>query len=288
MNLFYDTRALWGRQSGLAHATAQIAETPSDTIYGVKRMQESYEALIGSSDYDDSRLWADAWCAAFVWRKTKAFPYPITEDVFRKIEANPASIPDWMRGEIKRLAGQYQFFHWHLAFPDVFRVPTGDELPENEATGWRGGFDVVLGNPPWERLQFEERTFFADRQPEIYNEPSQAKRRKMIQGLKDHSPVLYNAWTNARRQVEAEANFLRSSRRFPLSTADKFNLYAVFSDLALELYNLKGRGGIIVKAGFITDKLCSELFAHTLKSGNLAMQILRFAMSGAFSRAVCA
>jgi hypothetical protein len=54
-----------------------------------------------------------------------------------------------MRREIERLTEQYQFFHWHLAFPDVFRIPAKDEIPENEQTGWSGGFDVVLGNPPY-------------------------------------------------------------------------------------------------------------------------------------------
>ena len=129
----------------------QIAETPDDTIYSVKHKEKRYEALIRSSDYDDSRLWADAWCAAFVWKKTKAFPYPITEEVFRKIETNPHSIPHWMREEIQRLAEGYQFFHWHLAFPDVFRVPGKDEVAENKEAGWSGGFNVLLGNSPWER-----------------------------------------------------------------------------------------------------------------------------------------
>ena len=63
--------------------------------------------------------------------------------------------------EIRRLAEQYQFFHWHLAFPDVFRVPVGDEEPENEQAGWNGGFDVVLGNPPWERIKLQEKEWFA-------------------------------------------------------------------------------------------------------------------------------
>ena len=46
--------------------------------------------------------------------------------------------------EIERLATQYRFFHWHLAFPDVFRVPAAGQRPENGQTGWNGGFDLVL------------------------------------------------------------------------------------------------------------------------------------------------
>ncbi|MGB9408102.1 MAG: UvrD-helicase domain-containing protein, partial [Terracidiphilus sp.] len=48
---------------------------------------------------------------------------------------------------------QYQFFHWHLAFPDVFQVPLPDKGAENDQAVWNGGFDVVLGNPPWVRQE---------------------------------------------------------------------------------------------------------------------------------------
>jgi type I restriction-modification system DNA methylase subunit len=44
---------------------------------------------------------------------------------------------------------QHQFFHWHEAFPDVFRVPVDGEQPDNEQIGRSGGFDIVLGNPPY-------------------------------------------------------------------------------------------------------------------------------------------
>jgi hypothetical protein len=63
-----------------------------------------------------------------------------------------------MRREIERLAEQYQFFHWHLAFPEVFKMPKKGEMPENGQTGWSGGFDVVLGNPPWESNELKEKS----------------------------------------------------------------------------------------------------------------------------------
>lgn len=64
-----------------------------------------------------------------------------------------------MKQEIIRLRDQYQFFHWHLAFPDVFTPmlePTADDV-----TGWSGGFNIVLGNPPWEMMELSEKEFFA-------------------------------------------------------------------------------------------------------------------------------
>ena len=88
--------------------------------------------------------------------RRRTFPYPVTEEVFRSIEHNPFDIAPWMREEIERLAGEYQFFHWHLEFPEVFAaeprlqaVKTAD--PGKDADWEWGGFDVVLSNPPWER-----------------------------------------------------------------------------------------------------------------------------------------
>lgn len=72
-----------------------------------------------------------------------------------------------MDGEITRLAEEYKFLHWHIAFPDVFRV--SENAPENEDAGWDGGFDVVLGNPPWERIKIQEKEWFVQENPEIAN-----------------------------------------------------------------------------------------------------------------------
>ncbi len=139
----------WDQLGDLATSMTQLDAMRDDTVEDIHRKQDYYEQLVQSSGYEFGRLWADAWCAAFVWKKTNEFPYPITEEIFRNIEKNPRNIASWMKPEIERLASQYQFFHWHLAFPDVFRLPTKDEEPENEQVGWSGGFDVVLGNPPY-------------------------------------------------------------------------------------------------------------------------------------------
>jgi hypothetical protein len=64
---------------------------------------------------------------------------------------NPDKTPSGTRQEVRRIAESYQFFHWHLAFPDVFRPL--DAIEKLDSQGWTGGFDVVLGNPPWVRQE---------------------------------------------------------------------------------------------------------------------------------------
>jgi hypothetical protein len=82
----------WDRLGDLATSMMRLDEMGDDTVEQIHRKQAYYEDLVRSNDYINGRLWADSWCAAFVWKKTKDFAYPITEEVFRKIEENPFNI----------------------------------------------------------------------------------------------------------------------------------------------------------------------------------------------------
>jgi hypothetical protein len=153
----------------LAASIAELDAIDDADIAGVRAKQQRYEALTNSSGYLYGQFLADAWCAAFVWKKTREFPYPITEAILREIEKNPFThgslgSGDWLFQEVRRLAAQYQFFHWHLAFPDVFPYVRQaaslsladegaadgdlDKLAACRTSSTSGGFDVVLGNPP--------------------------------------------------------------------------------------------------------------------------------------------
>jgi hypothetical protein len=102
-----------------------------------------------SRPYRDAWFVASAWCAAFVWTTsvTLAGEAP-TEDVFRKLQRDPSSVSKTLRLEVNRLAQEHQFFHWHLAFPQVFEVIAPLDSSD-DSCGWMGGFDVIVGNPPW-------------------------------------------------------------------------------------------------------------------------------------------
>ncbi len=79
------------------------------------------------------------------------------------------------------LAGRYGFFHWHVAFPEVFATAGEETGTADEAPG--GGFDLVLGNPPWERVKLQEKEFFAARNPEIAAAANKAARERLIAAL---------------------------------------------------------------------------------------------------------
>ncbi|MBL8202642.1 MAG: N-6 DNA methylase [Blastocatellia bacterium] len=252
----------------LAVSLLALEEIDDSTIAGVREKQRRWEQLVRSNDYLYGGLLADAWCAAFVWKKIedRNHPYPITEELFRKIEQSPWHVArSHHETEIRRLAKQYQFFHWHLAFPDVFRVPVNDEEPENELAGWNGGFDVVLGNPPWERIKLQEKEWFAERNPEIANAPNSAARRQKIKELREADSSLYDAFLEDCRKAEGEGHFVRSSDRYPLCGRGDINTYAIFAETNRMIVSNWGRVGCIVPSGIATDDTTKFFFQNLME-----------------------
>ncbi|MFZ4731568.1 MAG: Eco57I restriction-modification methylase domain-containing protein, partial [Pirellulales bacterium] len=267
----------------LTNVYAALSALPDDSLAQVAAKADRYESLVSSNDYKFGRLLADAWCAAFVWKKTPEFDFPITEEVFRAIEQNPHSIAPWMLDEITRLAKQYKFFHWHLEFPDVFGAaaspPEGGpaSLPPaaargaaNEQMGWTGGFDCILGNPVWERVKLQEQEFFSTRAPEIANAKNAAARKKLIAALPTTNPPLWTEWCDALRESQGASQFMRESGRYPLCGVGDINTFAVFSELKLRVLSPTGRASFLVPPGIATDDTTKAYFAHLVNTGMLS------------------
>jgi hypothetical protein len=269
LSLFTEDLQPWDRLGDLVTGILQLEEIGDSTVEELHRKQERYAQLVASSSYENGKLWADAWCAAFVWKKTNEFAYPITEEVFRRLEQNPYTLAGWMKDEIRRLAEQYQFFHWHIAFPDVFRVPPKGETPENEQTGWSGGFDVVLSNPPWERIKIQEKEWFASRRPDIANVTGAVQRRRMISELQYKDSSLYSAFIDAQRKTQGESHFARNSQRYPWCGRGDVNMYTLFTECMWDLINSGGRLGCIIPSGIATDDTTKLFFKKLVDSKEL-------------------
>jgi hypothetical protein len=267
--LFAATTEPWQQLGNFAASLMNLDVVADDSIDAIRQKERLYEEAIRSGDYLDGRFWADAWCGAFVWKKTREFNYPITEEPFRRIERNPHACEPWMKKEIERLAAQYRFFHWHLAFPDVFRVPAAGQQPENRQTGWSGGFDLVLGNPPWDKIQPEEVKFFATIRPDIANASTAALRKHLIAELDDLDPRVAVAWREYKRAIDASCHLIRNGKILPLTTDGNLNTYRLFAELANHLISLNGRAGMVVQTGMATDESGKEFFGDVLSRGRL-------------------
>ncbi|MCL4253867.1 MAG: N-6 DNA methylase, partial [Anaerolineae bacterium] len=254
----------------LTRAMNALEDIPQDNIAQIHEIERRYLALAQNPEYRKAKLLADAWCAAFVWEKNgfnHDLPMPITDRLYRQLEENPDNlslVDSRYIPHIARLADEYHFFHWHIAFPDVFVVETSDN-----PHGWTGGFDCVLGNPPWERIKLQEKEWFAQRAPEIANAPNANARKQMIDHLRETENPLYLDFLADLRKAEGESHYARSSNRFPLCGRGDVNTYALFAETARQLLHPNGRAGIIVPSGIATDDTTKFFFQDVVDTQSL-------------------
>ncbi|MEV7788227.1 DNA methyltransferase [Streptomyces sp. NPDC088106] len=247
-----------------------IMGAASGTLADVRRQEAAYQSWSESAGYIHALHVADAWCAAFVWRKTPDAPPAVTEQVFRALQ-DPAgsAAPLATHDEIVRLRECYRFFHWHLEFPEVFSVPESGANVD-EVTGWAGGFNCVLGNPPWERIKLQEQEFFSQRDTTIATAANAATRRTLIAALPRTNPELAEEFSATKRQGDGEAHFIRDSAAYPLTGLGTVNTCAAFSEGGRRLVSHSGRMGIIVPTGIATDATTQFFFKDLVTTGALA------------------
>ena len=242
----------------VAKAVSELEASSDADADSLAKKESGWAGILGSPEYRHQKFVADAWCAAFVWPKqagalAEAAP---TNDVWRQIRDGHGEPPALTAPTIDDLAEQQHFFHWHLAFPQVFT---------------RGGFDVVLGNPPWERLKVQEQEFFASRSPDISGAANSAARKRLIAHLREEQPGLWNEWCAASRAAEAESHMVRQSGRYPFCGQGDVNTYSLFVENGRQLRSIRGRAGMIVPSGIATDNTTREFFADVVAAHELAV-----------------
>ncbi len=167
-------------------------------------------------------------------------------------------------------------FHWPLRFAHIFG---------------HGGFDCVLGNPPWERIKLQEQEFFAAREPAIAAAKNKAERAKRIQWLSegslhyhlsqstsapppDRSEIaLYREFENEKRLAEATSAYAhvngQDGGRFPLTGVGDVNTYALFAETIDQITSKTGRAGFIVPTGIATDDSTKAFFSSLADNSRL-------------------
>ena len=135
--------------------------------------------------------------------------------------------------------------------------------------GGAGGFDCVLGNPPWERVKLQEKEWFAEWSPEIADAPNAAARKCMIRALAHDDAELYRAFIDALRQSEGWSHLMRNSGRYPLCARGDINSYAVFAEGMRNVLNERGRVGCVLPTGIATDDTTKFFFQDAVGTKSL-------------------
>ena len=155
-----------------------------------------------------------------------------------------------------------RFLHWELAFPGVW--------PNWEAEGERsGGFDAVIGNPPWDRLKLQQVEWFAFRRPNIANAQRASDRKAMIATLEKSGDPLAPDFHRADRRAKRAAQVARTGGDYPLLSGGDINIYSLFVERAMSLVNPDGVIGLLVPSGIASDKTAARFFRSVATKGRL-------------------
>lgn len=240
----------------LQQAAAALGELPDDRPEDIRIKELAFRHHEQTEEYRQKKQLADAWCAAFVIRKHFREPgretsaSGITSGHLNGLAAG-RRLPDDLAAEAAGLSRQYQFFHWHLAFPEVFT---------------RSGFDCVLGNPPWETIKLQDKEWFANRRPGVSEAPNAAARDRLIALLEQEEPLLYAEYVNARRLAAGSAHLVSSCGAYPLCSSGDLNTFALFAELARRLTSELGRIGCVLPTGIVTDDPYKGFFQDVLST----------------------
>lgn len=265
--LFEDDNAQSLTQIGKELAAINSLEDVSAAT--VISKEQAFAKLQQSPEYSRARLAANAWCAAFVAPKRKGEPQ-ITDRVVRRLGDLSQTVPVATYELVRRLANQYRFTHLHLAFPDVFSVPEDPDDATSPQNGWSGGFDVVLGNPPWDQIQYDPRETFAISHPEITTAPNMTKRNKLIRELEVSEPAAYLEYLSDVRRLDGVKHFMHESGRYPLSSVGRLNTAPLFVELMWTSISARGRCGVVTPSGLATDSFTQGFFNTMVSSQSLA------------------
>ncbi len=263
-------------QAGLAAQAVSVETLDDDTpehLAAKRRVWSQAEAEAQRSTF--ARL-ADTYVAAFLAPKLadagetvplSGYLWGVLSGQAPKAEVEEAA---------QALCRQHAVFHWWLAFPQVVA---------------RGGFSVMLGNPPWERIKLQEEEFFATRSPLVAMAKNKAERAQRIEWLREGvllhrvnpdleraegmtppnraEMALYASFIAARRGAEAASLYAHDSRRYPLTGVGDVNTYALFAETFLQATALSGRAGLIVQSDIALVDSCKAFFAEVSGGGRV-------------------
>ena len=238
----------------VALTVADIERMPEETLEDVLRKSAAWDEAQAEETLRREELRANLFMGAYFATKTPETEatVPHTED-FDRLQMGMHQRPG-VDPLVTELADQYTFFHWHLAFAEIMQS---------------GGFDVVLGNPPWDQIQLDPREFFANKNRAVAEQPNMAARKRAIQGLADSDPHLYFEYQAAVIAMNRVKYFIHSSGRFPKTSYGRLNSAPLFAELVLSLLSPRGRAGVVIPTGIATDAFNQYFFNHLIDRESL-------------------
>jgi len=268
------------------HDASQLSELqalealPENSTQEIAAKEAAYRAFLQQAQTSRLAHAADLLLGAYLLPKPEGAANAIPTSATLYLTLLGDALPAAQQGALaaaQAACSEARVLHWPLAFAQVFAS---------------GGFDCVLGNPPWERIKLQEEEFFATRHPDVAQAKNKAERSQRIQWLAEGMLAqhlfpelaqaaqqsaaeqrLYGEFIRARREAEAASLFAHvkgeDGGRYPLTGVGDVNTYALFAETISQITHASGRAGFIVPTGIATDDSTKAFFGDITQQGRL-------------------
>ncbi len=153
---------------------------------------------------------------------------------------------------VNQLGEKFRFFHWELNFADVFAD--------------NGGFDIMLGNPPWLKVEWNEGGVLGDYNPQfVLRKLTATELRDERLTVFESNPKVSHAWFSELEEAEGMQNFLNGTQNFAELKGVQNNLYKCFLPQAWRWGNSNGVSGFLHPEG-VFDEPSGGLFRESIYS----------------------
>ena len=159
------------------------------------------------------------------------------------------------------LIAEEHFLNWQVVFPGVWSDWQGAKLT--------GGFDAVIGNPPWDRMKLQQVEWFAARKRGIAMAQRASDRKRMIAELEEVGDSLADDFAKANARAEASTRMARAGGDYPLLSGGDINLYSLFVERAMTIVKPEGMVGLLTPSGIASDKTAAKFFQGVATKGRL-------------------
>jgi hypothetical protein len=136
-------------------------------------------------------------------------------------------------------------------------------------------YDVVLGNPPWEKIRFEEKKFYALYSNTVAENHFKSSRTSEITETELNNVKLAAYSKEVKLEIEKAKSDLKKNSFFALSNSGELNTYALFTDASIKLKTKRGVVGLVLKSAIVTSQINQNLFKYLTK-GNFVVAIYDF------------
>ena len=154
-------------------------------------------------------------------------------------------------------------FHWGIEFPEVFFDEAGQHRGE------AAGFDIVVGNPPWEIVKPDYREYFAQFDADIESKLTRKRAEARVKELVAADPTLERGWQRQKARIEATASYYKRSTDFTRQGRGDTATHKLFAERGFDLLRHGGKLGFVIPSGIYTDLGTKPLREMLLNEGHI-------------------